>query len=704
MLWLSPAKQAKCRKKKKAVRFRDEGDGKKREKVAVAKSKNYPNCTKDSLLRAFEKANLPDFDAIAEHELNITVERPGRKRGTPVPTPPLSQLLEVFEETDQSLASVPVRLTRSSQKRIVASPLNLISMQQDRFRRRRKHAELIEPILLSPDWDASISLAKDSIPSSSDPPTMRQVISSSAEHEPRPRNNHTMLESRCSGQDVAPSPTFAVPAVPALPIGMYRNERTFIEPHTLREDSFAQNFGAGLTSTPLTARKRGFLRPHTKPLLQSASLIYRPASAEPLQLRSSFAYSTGLKSLRNSSLVRSQLQSAGKVCRVISCRHSDLNETVVADREELRDTLVTSFATAFSTAKIMTENGDHQLLTPRDKVLALCSPQAITSFSTLFAPDLMHDIHKIGEGSFGEIFLSKTPDGIEIVCKLVPFNVHDDEEVVFSQILPEVMILSTFNRLRESSLNQTSNFISMSRAAILKGSFPQKLLHEWDEFDRLKQSENPDPRIYKKDHLHLLMILNNGGVDLEHFKLKSAEQGLGIFMQTAFSLAAAESEFEFEHRDLHWGNVLVKNTDAESMDYVVTGCPYEVPSGKVEVSIIDFTLSRISKDGYTVYDDLSKYSDLFTGDALVDYQFEVYRLMEKENGGDWGQFCPRSNIFWLNYLLDKLLNNKKYTSRSKTHQKAVESLRKLRKNMLGFASSKDFIESSFMNEMLISWR
>lgn len=387
---------------------------------------------------------------------------------------------------------------------------------------------------------------------------------------------------------------------------------------------------------------------------------------------------------------------------MITCDSRRLDETFVADRDELRTTIRGSFATAFSTAKILVENGEPEILTPQDKVLALCNPQTITPFDQVFTTDIMENMRKMGEGSFGEIFVSKSPDGVELVWKLVPFNIHDDEETIFSQILPEVMILSTFNRLRESSTNRTMHFISMTRAAIVRGLFPDKLLHEWDEFHRQKISENQDPRKYKEDNLHLLMILNHGGVDLENFKFKSADQALGVFMQTAFSLAAAESEFEFEHRDLHWGNILVRNTEHDITDFVVSGCPYEVPTGKVEVSIIDFTLSRISKDGYTVYDDLSKYSDLFTGDAAQDFQFEVYRLMAQENGGEWSHFCPRTNVLWLNYLLDKLLSHKKYSSRSKSHKKAEELLRKLRRNVLGFKSSKDLVESSFMDEILTS--
>ena len=45
------------------------------------------------------------------------------------------------------------------------------------------------------------------------------------------------------------------------------------------------------------------------------------------------------------------------------------------------------------------------------------------------------------------------------------------------------------------------------------------------------------------------------------------------------------------------------------------------------MTIIDFTLSRMTYDSCFIYNDLSKDPALFTGEG--DYQFEVYRHMQK---------------------------------------------------------------------------
>lgn len=71
-----------------------------------------------------------------------------------------------------------------------------------------------------------------------------------------------------------------------------------------------------------------------------------------------------------------------------------------------------------------------------------------------------------------------------------------------------------------------------------------------------------------------------------------------IFLQTLLGLAAAEEAYEFEHRDLHWGNLLLKPTTASSQaTFEVDGQKIAVPTAGIKVSIIDFTLSRLEVQG-----------------------------------------------------------------------------------------------------------
>ena len=129
------------------------------------------------------------------------------------------------------------------------------------------------------------------------------------------------------------------------------------------------------------------------------------------------------------------------------------------------------------------------------------------------------------------------------------------------------------------------------------------------QFDSENSSENDRPdrdlfseassdgvRIDPKEQLFVAIEFANGGRDLEHTKLKNATQGLSIFLQIAHALAVSERALEFEHRDLHWGNILVKECEANPEDTVLFRVSleetYSVQSAGVLATVIDCSLSR----------------------------------------------------------------------------------------------------------------
>ncbi len=81
-------------------------------------------------------------------------------------------------------------------------------------------------------------------------------------------------------------------------------------------------------------------------------------------------------------------------------------------------------------------------------------------------------------------------------------------------------------------------------------------------------------------------------------QLTGLEQAVSVIRQVAYTLAVAECSCNFEHRDLHWGNVLVKSCGAcTEVKGKINGQPYTLASAGVRVSVIDFTLSRLNHTG-----------------------------------------------------------------------------------------------------------
>lgn len=153
----------------------------------------------------------------------------------------------------------------------------------------------------------------------------------------------------------------------------------------------------------------------------------------------------------------------------------------------------------------------------------------------------------------------------------------------------------------------------------------------WELYDEDCGSENDSPVMFKEEQIYIVLELANGGKDLEAFIFNDALQAFSAFKQTVCALAVAENALQFEHRDLHWGNVLIsKVNDDKCSSYTVNGDIIILPTDGVEVSIIDFTMSRLTYDGVSIFNDLALDPQIFN--TKGDYQFEIYKIMQKANG------------------------------------------------------------------------
>ena len=83
-----------------------------------------------------------------------------------------------------------------------------------------------------------------------------------------------------------------------------------------------------------------------------------------------------------------------------------------------------------------------------------------------------------------------------------------------------------------------------------------------------------------------------------NIQLNTMAEAKAILTQVAVSLAVAEKALNFEHRDLHWGNVLIAQTKKKRLEYLLDDRVLSVESEGIKVAIIDFTLSRLTKGNH----------------------------------------------------------------------------------------------------------
>ncbi|KAL2941751.1 Serine/threonine-protein kinase haspin-like protein [Bienertia sinuspersici] len=114
------------------------------------------------------------------------------------------------------------------------------------------------------------------------------------------------------------------------------------------------------------------------------------------------------------------------------------------------------------------------------------------------------------------------------------------------------------------------------------------------------------------------------------------------------------------------------------------------------ISIIDFTLSRINTGNTILYLNLSSDPEIFEG-PKGDKQSETYRKMREVTDDCWDGSFPRTNVLWLQYLVDILLLKKSF----KRSGKDERDLRSLKKRLNSCNSAKEALSDSFFSDMLV---
>ncbi|OTF74939.1 hypothetical protein BLA29_009349 [Euroglyphus maynei] len=76
---------------------------------------------------------------------------------------------------------------------------------------------------------------------------------------------------------------------------------------------------------------------------------------------------------------------------------------------------------------------------------------------------------------------------------------------------------------------------------------------------------------------------------------------LSVAKQLLLGFVIAEKLFEFEHRDLHLGNILVKPSPYEQLTYVYNDQFLQMPSNNLLVKVIDTTFSRLKISKFIIF-------------------------------------------------------------------------------------------------------
>ncbi|XP_039147321.1 serine/threonine-protein kinase haspin homolog isoform X3 [Drosophila simulans] len=243
-----------------------------------------------------------------------------------------------------------------------------------------------------------------------------------------------------------------------------------------------------------------------------------------------------------------------------------------------------------------------------------------------------------------------------------------------------------FDELLDSRTKLSKMNIVKQNVSLVKGRYPPHFINLWEKYDNEKGSENDHPELFGDNQLFAVLELKFAGSDMANFKFLNSEQSYYALKQIILALAVGEEAYQFEHRDLHLGNILIEYTNKKHVICTFKNTKLTVPSKGVNVTIIDYTLSRITINDCCYFNDLSRDEELFQ--ATGDYQYDVYRMMRNEVKNNWSSFSPKTNIIWLSYVIVKILDSVKYKSiNTKVHRMYINKIKELQNIIMTFQSA-----------------
>ena len=192
----------------------------------------------------------------------------------------------------------------------------------------------------------------------------------------------------------------------------------------------------------------------------------------------------------------------------------------------------------------------------------------MTEFRYLFHSNAREHylIGKIGESSYSEVFKCTPVKGRDdeppMALKIIPIDLPNDAckemetnkddsmvELPYRSrprdVLHELLITQTLSP--PDTIPPTWNgFVRLYGAALVSGSYPSILIESWHSYEAKFGSENLPPSLldrFSSNQHYMILLLEYGGTDLDHFSLDTLSQLKSLFSQLTIALYSAQKVF-----------------------------------------------------------------------------------------------------------------------------------------------------------------
>ncbi|KAI5152582.1 serine/threonine-protein kinase haspin [Enteropsectra breve] len=253
------------------------------------------------------------------------------------------------------------------------------------------------------------------------------------------------------------------------------------------------------------------------------------------------------------------------------------------------------------------------------------------AFSQMPKPD-----KKLAEASFSEVFVVK-----ERIYKIIPFTEWYGE----TEFCKECGIMKI--------LKEEDGVAKMYDYFLIRGKYPASYLKAWESFEN---PENDNPEKYESGQLYGCIVMENCGKDLEAYVFANCNEITRFLVQLIKIVGNLETKYNFEHRDLHWGNIMIKTDKVFLIDFSLSRLELDLSKFQNKIS----TSSEAQERKKLIYTDLAKEDWIFQGNAEEELHFAVYRKMKAANNNTWEHFNKKTNEQWLLYVIKQLRMKSKH--------------------------------------------
>lgn len=319
-----------------------------------------------------------------------------------------------------------------------------------------------------------------------------------------------------------------------------------------------------------------------------------------------------------------------------------------------------------------------------NKLMALCDSQEVMHFDdALRQPYKASKLRKTGETVDSEAYMvdtgSKTPTAVDTVVQLFSIDAHS-----LSRVYCSVFSSRKLSDLQMGLTNKCYGFRTIRRILFVDDTLPENFRKAYDEYAHChSRCLQPHPDMRPKEQHYLLVESDYCGPSVLHSKLKPT-QAISIIGQVACTLAVAERELQFEHRNLLEENIKVLPSTSKNHHFLIDGRTCCVKGAGIKVTLIDDNFSRLTYNNEIILR-MRNYNCMYKDKTAQ------YLTLERIIKNRWDLFHPETNALWLAYLCGHLSDYLTVPNPSGEWQRRLELLAFMQRDLHRVHSADEFV-------------